>query len=65
LVCESRLIDLIPSDRASDLGRDVLPALIGAGELVQAYRMGPNERLYWIDTPADLAATRAALSTVG
>jgi mannose-1-phosphate guanylyltransferase len=61
LMCEERVIDWIADHRATDLGRDVLPGLIKTGESVQAYRMNANEHLYWIDTPADLAATRAVL----
>jgi NDP-sugar pyrophosphorylase family protein len=63
LLCEERVIDWIADRRATDLGREVFPGLLKSGEFIQAYRMGEAERLYWIDTPADLAATRAVLET--
>jgi NDP-sugar pyrophosphorylase family protein len=52
---EPRALDYVPQDRPSDLGRDVLPAMIAAGESVRAYQM--TERLWWIDTPADYERT--------
>ena len=56
LLCEPRLLDYVPQGRPSDFGADVLPAVIAAGETVGGYRMGPDESLLWIDTPAELAA---------
>ena len=57
LVAERHVLDYIPRDRPSDWGRDVLPALIAAGEAVRGYRM--TERLWWIDTPEDYERTKA------
>jgi NDP-sugar pyrophosphorylase family protein len=60
LICESAMLNFVPSG-VSDLGRDVLPAAIAAGESVAGYQMGPGEHLDWIDTPADLARAEARL----
>ncbi|MBV8155974.1 MAG: nucleotidyltransferase family protein [Candidatus Eremiobacteraeota bacterium] len=57
LIARSTILDRIPSDRPSDFARDVIPALLGAGAAVYAYRM--TERLWWIDSPADYERTRA------
>lgn len=58
LACEPSLLDYVP-DGASDLGKDVLPALLAARRRVIGYRLGADESLGWIDTPADLAALDA------
>jgi NDP-sugar pyrophosphorylase family protein len=47
LIVEPTLLDDIPRDRASDFGRDILPAAIARGERVQGYRMTGN--LWWFD----------------
>ena len=60
-LCEPRVLRFIPARGASDFGHDVLPAMLAAGERLAGYRMGPDESLRWIDTPADLAATETAL----
>ena len=44
-----------------DIGHHLLPALLDAGERVSAYRLGPDERLFWIDTPADLLQTESSV----
>jgi NDP-sugar pyrophosphorylase family protein len=49
----------------SDLGRDLLPDLIASRRTILGYRMGEGERLYWIDTPEDLAAARAEFARTG
>ena len=49
----ARLADV--PDGGSDFGRDLLPAWLNAGRRVAAYEMGPDEHLWWIDTPEDLA----------
>lgn len=51
LVLEPEVLDHIPSDRPSDFGRDVLPALLECDQTLYGYRM--SEPLWWIDTPAD------------
>ena len=46
------------AETGQDVGRDLLPALIGAGVVVLAYPLGPGESLEWIDTPEDLERVR-------
>lgn len=62
LVCEPAVLDYIPSDRASDFGRDVIPAMVSAHQRVGSYSMRSPERLLWIDTPQDLARTERQLA---
>ena len=59
LVLGPRALALAPE--RGDIGHDLLPRLLDAGERVSGYRMGPNERLFWIDTPDDLRLTESAL----
>lgn len=59
LVLGPRALALAPE--RGDIGRDLLPTLLDAGEWVSGYRMGADERLFWIDTPADLLRTEAAV----
>ncbi|HVS84903.1 MAG TPA: nucleotidyltransferase family protein [Gaiellaceae bacterium] len=54
LVCEPRVLEAVPRGVASDLGRDVVPALLGANETVGGYRLPGSAHFLWIDTPADL-----------
>jgi mannose-1-phosphate guanylyltransferase len=54
LLCETKVLQYIPPDKASDFGYDILPALLAAKESMYGYAMGPRESLYWIDTPEDL-----------
>ena len=58
LLCEPGVLRLIPSDRPSDFGHDVLPALLAAGEPMYSYTMGSGENLWWVDTPRDLQRVR-------
>jgi NDP-sugar pyrophosphorylase family protein len=51
-IVEPRVLEFIPPGKASDFGRDVLPALLVAGLPLYAYRM-TGERLLWIDSPED------------
>lgn len=53
LVVEPEVFDLIPDDQPSDFGRDIFPALLTSGRSIYGYRMGADERLWWIDTPQD------------
>lgn len=46
----------------SDFGRDVLPALLAAGEPVAGYRMRHGETLRWIDTHDDLERVERELA---
>jgi NDP-sugar pyrophosphorylase family protein len=54
-LCEPPVMTYIPSQRPSDFGHDVLPAMLAAGASLYGYTMGPKETLCWIDTPEDLA----------
>jgi NDP-sugar pyrophosphorylase family protein len=56
LVLEPSVIPLIPNDRPSDFGRDVLPSLIQSDQGLFGYRM--SEGLWWVDSPEDLERTR-------
>jgi mannose-1-phosphate guanylyltransferase len=56
LIMEPAVLDFIPNGRASDFGRDVLPAVLAAGQPIYGYRM--TEELWWVDSPEDLERTR-------
>jgi mannose-1-phosphate guanylyltransferase len=56
VVAEPGVLAFVPRDRPSDMGRDVLPALLAAGSTVAGYRM--SEGLWWIDTPEDYERTK-------
>jgi mannose-1-phosphate guanylyltransferase/phosphomannomutase len=59
LVLEPACVADIPKGRPSDFGRELLPLWIAEGQPVYGYEMADDERLWWVDTPADLAhATR-------
>jgi len=60
LVCEPRVLDYVPPTPPSDIGRDVLPALLAAGEPVRAVPLDGTIR--WIDTPADLEAAERVVA---
>ena len=51
IVFEPAVFDYIDSGRPVDFGFDVFPALLRAGEKIYGYEMGPEEGLWWIDTP--------------
>ena len=57
MVLAPEIFAFIPSVGSSDIGRDVLPAALAAGRRVEGYRM--DERLWWIDSPADYERTSA------
>lgn len=59
---EPGVLDFVPLEGAPDFGRDVFPALLAAGRPLYGYRMGPDEGLWWIDTPADLQRLQAQLA---
>jgi NDP-sugar pyrophosphorylase family protein len=61
VVCTPGLLQHVP-EGISDVGRDVLPAMIAAGETIVGYRLSPPESLLWIDTPADLERAERALA---
>jgi NDP-sugar pyrophosphorylase family protein len=55
MVLEPALVGAIPDTVPVDFGRDLLPAWVSAGRRIFGYRMGADEKLWWIDKPADLA----------
>lgn len=57
LLCEADVLNLIPAERYSDFGHDLLPAMLSSGMPMYGYRMGKDEALYWIDTLADWERT--------
>jgi NDP-sugar pyrophosphorylase family protein len=57
MVFEPGVLDFIPRGRPSDIGRDVLPAILAAGAPIAAYQM--DEHLWWIDSTDDYARTLA------
>lgn len=59
VVFEPRIMAFIPPDRPADFGFDVFPALLAAGEPLFGYEMGPDEGLWWIDTPESHARVTA------
>jgi len=65
LVLEKTVLEKIPSGTVMDFGRDVFPVLLNAGTPVYGYRMSSDERLWWIDTVADLDKVQAAWSVSG
>lgn len=54
IIAEPELLDAIPLAQPSDLGRDILPALIAAGQDVYGYRMSGG--LWWFDRVAEYEA---------
>jgi NDP-sugar pyrophosphorylase family protein len=56
MVAEPGVLNAIPRGRSSDFGQDVLPALLGRGARLAAYRM--HEHLWWIDSVADYERAR-------
>jgi NDP-sugar pyrophosphorylase family protein len=57
LVAEPAIATFIPASGASDFGREVLPAMLAAGEHLQGYRM--HDHLWWIDSLDDYERTLA------
>lgn len=58
-VIGSQLLAVIPDDRPSDFGREIFPNALVRGARLQAHVLGEGEGLSWIDTPEDLARTKA------
>lgn len=58
-LAEPALLEGVASDKVLDFGRDVFSVLAGRDGRLFGYRMGAEEGLWWIDTPADLARVRA------
>jgi mannose-1-phosphate guanylyltransferase len=57
---EPAVLGYVPSDRASDFGMDVFPALLAAGETVTAHVLEPEGYCFGLDTPESLQRTLAA-----
>lgn len=55
LVLEPSIFGYIPKRGVSDFGRDVFPAVLAAGDVLNGYRM--TEHLWWIDSLADYEKT--------
>ena len=62
MAVDPTVLDVIPSGRPSDFGRDILPALLAAGSPVYAYRM-TAERLLWIDSPGDYSRAQREIES--
>jgi NDP-sugar pyrophosphorylase family protein len=58
LLWEPGVFRYIPDGRPSDFSRDVIPALMAAGERMHGYVMRESETLLWVDRPEDLAAAQ-------
>lgn len=61
-VMSRRVIDFIPSDRASDFGADIFPALIAAGERLSAHRLEESGFVKDMGTPGRLAEVETYLA---
>jgi mannose-1-phosphate guanylyltransferase len=59
IVFEPEIMSFIPPDRPADFGFDVFPAVLRAGGAIYGYEMGPDEGLWWIDTPESHARVTA------
>jgi NDP-sugar pyrophosphorylase family protein len=59
-VLEPEVLTFIPPEPPVDFGRDVFPGMLAARQRLYGYRMDADERLWWIDTPADLARVERA-----
>ncbi len=63
LVLARERLDDIPDVYPSDLSRDLLPRWIADGRAVFGHRLSAAERVWWIDTPDDLARASRALAS--
>jgi mannose-1-phosphate guanylyltransferase len=59
IVFEPEVFDYIDAGRPVDFGFDVFPALLRGGRAIYGYEMGPDEGLWWIDTPEHHARVTA------
>ena len=57
VIAEPALLDAIPRERPSDLGRDVFPALVERSPGLGGYRMSGG--LWWFDRVEDYEAARS------
>ena len=53
-VLQPHVLDYIPPGIESDFGKNVMPAMLEAGEPLYGYTFSESEGLWWIDTFADL-----------
>lgn len=60
MIATPALFEAIASDRPLDLGCDVFPRMLADGARMYGYRM--PEALWWIDSPEDYEATKAAFA---
>jgi NDP-sugar pyrophosphorylase family protein len=60
LVLEQSVVQALPEAEFSDFGTQVFPDLIARDGHLFGYRMSEEEELWWVDTPHDLARSRAA-----
>jgi NDP-sugar pyrophosphorylase family protein len=59
MILDRDVLRFIPSSGASDMCRDVVPALLEAGEPVYGFRMA--EGPIWVDTPYDLERAKVRI----
>lgn len=64
-LCEPRLLDFIPVNTVYDFGRDLLPALLRAGEQVCGQELAADEFLIDIGTPAGYQRAQAQAARLG
>lgn len=62
-ILDPAVLSYIPPDGPSDFGHDVFPAILAAQQPLYGYRMGPGERLWWVDTPQDLQRVQQEVIT--
>ena len=61
-VLDPGLVEYVREGGAPDFGRDVFPALLAAGQRIDAHLIEPDGYCFGIDTPDALARTREALA---
>jgi mannose-1-phosphate guanylyltransferase/phosphomannomutase len=61
-VIEPEVLKYIPSNRPSDFGRDVFPALLAEGQSLYGCRLDKGEKFWWSDNLDDLQRTQNDLS---
>jgi NDP-sugar pyrophosphorylase family protein len=54
-IVQPDVLRVISEGCVADFGRDIFPALLTAGNELCGYRLSPDEGLWWIDQPEDLA----------
>ncbi len=56
-----QVLDYVPTDRASDFGKDVFPAALAAGEVIRTYHLPSGEFVKDMGTPSRLEAVETYL----